>query len=117
MNYSRVGGPTPVNKPGVDKRIDDKMDILLEQQQIISEAIGHYRKKIQLNDFWKDWYLNALHNYEKKLDKVVHEIKNTSGYKEPKDELAKGTEAEKEGAGTGSGPTPAKEEGTKSKKS
>lgn len=100
MNYSRATSPTPVNKPGIDKRIDDKMEILLEQQMALEEAIAHYSKKITKNDFWKDWYENALKHYQKKYDKLMFEIKNTSGYK---DESTKGTEAKTEGSITGTG--------------
>ena len=71
-----------VNKPGADKRVDDKMDILLEQKMVLDEAIEHYAKKIAKNDWMKEWYENATASYQRKLDKVLHEIKNTSGYKE-----------------------------------
>ena len=103
MRYSRATTPTPGNKPGVDKRIDDKMVILLEQQQVIEEAIKHYSEKIKLDDWWKEWYENSLTSYQKKYEKLKMEIANTSGVKY---EPATGTEAKTEEGLTGKDKVP-----------
>ena len=81
MNYSRAGGPIPVNQPGKDKRIDDKMEILLEQEKVLEEAISHYTKKAALKDWWEEWYENSLKTYKKQLEKTRMDICNTSGVK------------------------------------
>ncbi len=107
MNYSRAGGPTPVNKPGVDKRIDDKMEILLEQQKVIEEAIDHYSKKVELKDNWYEWHVNALDSYLRKYDRVKMEICNASGVKY---EPTEGKEAKAETSHTGEDKAPRKEE-------
>ncbi len=112
MNISRVGTPTPVNKPGVDKRIDDKMEILLEQQMALEEAIAYYNSKFAQADWWQEWYENARNTYQKKLDRLMFEIKNTSGFKnEPTEEQ----QAETTLATAGTGATADKKEATKSK--
>lgn len=113
MNYSRAIAPTPGNKPGQDKRIDDKMEILLEQQKALEEAIEHYTKKISLNDWWKDWYENALTSYQKKYDKLMREIANTSGVTY---ESTKGAEAKAEVPAIGAHTTADKKEAITAKK-
>ena len=114
MNYSRAGTPTPVNKPGVDKRIDDKMDILLEQQRVIEEALEFYSNKMRANDFWYDWYDNAHQSFERKYEKLMREIANTSGVSY---ESTKGEEAKAESLTVGSNETARKEEKPVGKKS
>jgi hypothetical protein len=69
------------NKPGIDRRVDDKMEILLEQKMALDEAIAHYAKKIALNDWRKEWYQNASESYQRKLDKVEVEIIHVTGHK------------------------------------
>ena len=115
MNYSRATTPTPANKPGVDKRIDDKMEILLEQQKVLEEAIAHYSKKMALKDFWYDWYSNSLTHYQNKYEKLMREIANTSGvaYHEPTKEV----EADKTVARIREITTPAEEKAVGTKKS
>ncbi len=103
MNISRAGTPTPVNKPGADKRIDDKMEILLEQQMVLEEAIKYYNTKFAQADWWQEWYENARDTYQKKLDRLMFEIKNTSGYKdEPAEEPKAAAEAVTAGSHTAS---------------
>ncbi len=111
MSYSRAGTPIPASKPGVDKRIDDKMEGLLQRQLDLEGGIAHYKDKIRLNDWWKDWYENALKSYEKRLEDVMREMKNCSGYKE--DVITKGPEAAPEVDARRTGPPSVKEKGHK----
>ncbi len=66
-----------------DKRVDDKMEVLIEQQQVLEEAIAWHKSKVALNDWRKEWYENAMVSYTKKLEKVISEQKNAGGYREP----------------------------------
>ena len=120
MNISRAGTPIQANKPGLDKRVDDKMGTLLEQQATVELAIGHYAKKIELNDWWQKWYERGLEMSLDKLDKIKHEMKNATGYKEPekeiKNEFTTGEKASTVVAGNGKGQVPLKEKGPEAKK-
>ena len=112
MNYSRGGTPTPQSKPGVDKRIDDKMAGLLEEERTLDEAIKHYTAKASMGGFYTEWYNNAAEHFLEKKAKVIAEMKNCTGYR---DESRGKAEATPEVI-SGTNAPPAKEEVLSSKK-
>ncbi len=92
-----------------DKRIDDKMEVLLEQQAMLETGIANFKSKIKQDDHFKQWYEKSINTYQLKLDKVIKDMKEVGGYREP----SKGTETKAEVDSRRESPSSVKEEATK----